>query len=40
MVGIRQLISFALEEVLPPANLWDVLERGQKDAFPLHTALY
>ncbi|MCI4397217.1 MAG: hypothetical protein JHC34_00085, partial [Acidobacteria bacterium] len=25
---------------MPPANLWEVLERGQKDAFPLHTALW
>ncbi|MGA9752818.1 MAG: hypothetical protein WBS54_13625 [Acidobacteriota bacterium] len=24
---------------MPPANLWEVLERGRKDTFPIHTAL-
>jgi hypothetical protein len=39
MPCIRKLRSFALEEFIPPANLWEVLERGQKDTFPIHTAL-
>ena len=40
MPGIRKLRSFAPAELPPPANLWEVLERGRKDTFPIHTALW
>ncbi len=40
MPGVRKLRSSVPEEVIPPANLWEVLERGQKDTFPIHTALW
>lgn len=40
MTGTRKLRFVEHAEVLPPANLWEVLERGQKDAFPVHTALW
>ena len=40
MSGVRKLRSFAPEEVKPPANLWEVLVRGRKDTFPVHTALW
>ena len=40
MPGVRKLRSFAPEELLPPANLWQVLERGRRDTFPIHTALW
>jgi hypothetical protein len=40
MPGVRKLRSFAPEEFKPPANLWEVLERGRKDTFPIHTALW
>ena len=40
MAGVRKLTVLAQAEVMPPANLWEVLERGQKDAFPIHTALW
>ena len=40
MAGVRKLTVLAQAEVMPPANLWEVLERGQKDTFPIHTALW
>ena len=40
MPGARKIRSFAPEEVDLPANLWQVLERGRKDTFPIHTALW
>ena len=40
MSGVRKLRSFAPEELPPPANLWEVLVRGRKDTFPVHTALW
>ncbi len=40
MSGVRKLKVLEQAEVMPPANLWEVLERGQKDAFPIHTALW
>ena len=40
MPGVRTLRSFAPEELPPPVNLWEVLERGRKDTFSIHTALW
>ena len=40
MPGVRKLRSFTPEEFTPPANLWEVLVRGRKDTFPIHTALW
>ena len=40
MAGVRKLRSFVPEELDPPANLWQVLERGRWDTFPIHTALW
>jgi hypothetical protein len=40
MAGVRKFIALERAEALPPANLWEVLERGTTDAFPLHTALW
>ena len=40
MPGVRKLRSFAPEELPPPTNLWEVLERGRRDTFPIHTALW
>ncbi len=40
MSGIRKLRSFAPEDVPPPANLWEVLERGRRDTFPIHTGMW
>ncbi|MGA9752813.1 MAG: hypothetical protein WBS54_13600 [Acidobacteriota bacterium] len=40
MSGVRKLRSFAPEESKPAANLWEVLERGREDTFPIHTALW
>jgi hypothetical protein len=37
--GVRKLRSFAPEEFKSPANLWEVLVRGRKDTFLIHTAL-
>ncbi len=40
MPGVRKLRSFAPEEFDPPVNLWEVLVRGRRDTFPIHTALW
>ena len=40
MPGVRTLRSFAPEELPPPANLWEVLERGRRATSPIHTALW
>ncbi len=40
MSGIRKLRSYDTETWNPPANLWEVLVRGRKDTFPVHTALW
>jgi hypothetical protein len=40
MTGVRKFIACGRAEAQPPANLWDVLQRGNADTFPLHTALW
>ncbi|MFZ5984134.1 MAG: hypothetical protein ACOYXN_07210 [Acidobacteriota bacterium] len=40
MAGVRKLTVLSQAESMPPANLWEVLERGHRDAFPIHTALW
>ncbi len=40
MSGVRKLKVLEQAEGLPPANLWEVLERGHEDMFPIHTGLW
>ena len=40
MTGVRKFIALERAEAQPPANLWEVLQRGTTDTFPLHTALW
>ena len=40
MTGVRKFIACERAEAQAPANLWEVLQRGNADTFPLHTALW
>ena len=40
MSGVRKLRCYAPEELSRPTNLWEILERGLVDTFPIHTALW
>jgi hypothetical protein len=40
MAGVRKFTTLERAEAQPPANLWEILRRGDSDTFPLHTALW